>query len=431
MRDIHPEILARSYDPKSVAALQWEATKECVDWNERVNTYLLWISENLQTLISVNAEAFTDFFAEALVPPFKALVAKSKYPNSYHMLTRMDEYSDLCIALTQVLSGNLYKNPHIDQELLCNVQTHNISLYSWMMWELSKKKTYTVAAQLTEGLKATKLSGYQADSLRSPFPAIYIEFPKGAFEFTAYSDNVTPSDTGYVTLPVEGAYILEDTTPVGMRLWRVVVICQYHDKPSGQVQLNHYYIPLYEGASVEDCLADSIEMMKGIKSCKVTVLGEGEGKIGSDSGCNRGWDDRIVNCARDIFKYLMNVVIYVTRSDADITFSHASEEYERFKARMLAAQGKKREELKHRMRRMNNNTRRVVGKSYTIKRWDEKTAAQYSEGGRHLTVRSLVSGHWRNQVCGAGGLDRKTIWIEPFWRGPEAAPLTEKRAVVK
>jgi hypothetical protein len=173
-------------------------------------------------------------------------------------------------------------------------------------------------------------------------------------------------------------------------------------------------------------------MMKGEKEYVLTIPDEGDvGKIGGINFNNVSWDDRIVNSAKEIFKFLMNVVIYVTRSDADATFVHVSPEYENFKARMLKAQGKKREDLKARIRKLNPGTRVLLGKSYTIKRWDDKTAAQSPGEGRHITVRTLVSGHWRNQVCGAGGLDRKTIWIEPFWRGPEAAPLTEKRAMVK
>lgn len=38
-----------------------------------------------------------------------------------------------------------------------------------------------------------------------------------------------------------------------------------------------------------------------------------------------------------------------------------------------------------------------------------------------LTYKTLVRGHWRNQACGAGRRDRKTIWIAPHTRGPDFA----------
>lgn len=36
-----------------------------------------------------------------------------------------------------------------------------------------------------------------------------------------------------------------------------------------------------------------------------------------------------------------------------------------------------------------------------------------------LKHKHIVRGHYRNQACGAGLRDRKTIWISPFWKGPE------------
>ena len=35
----------------------------------------------------------------------------------------------------------------------------------------------------------------------------------------------------------------------------------------------------------------------------------------------------------------------------------------------------------------------------------------------------IVRGHWRNQVHGPGRTGRKRIWIQPYWKGPEHAPM--------
>jgi hypothetical protein len=49
----------------------------------------------------------------------------------------------------------------------------------------------------------------------------------------------------------------------------------------------------------------------------------------------------------------------------------------------------------------------------------------YVEGIRRAgpTVQVMVRGHWKLQVHGAGRADRKLIHIEPYWRGPEDAPI--------
>lgn len=52
--------------------------------------------------------------------------------------------------------------------------------------------------------------------------------------------------------------------------------------------------------------------------------------------------------------------------------------------------------------------------------------SDYLEGrkpGKKLSVQTLVAGHWRRQAHGPGGTLRKMIWLEPYWRGPEEAPI--------
>lgn len=39
------------------------------------------------------------------------------------------------------------------------------------------------------------------------------------------------------------------------------------------------------------------------------------------------------------------------------------------------------------------------------------------------SVQTLVRGHFKRQVVGVTRAGRKVIWIEPYWRGPEDAPI--------
>ncbi len=47
------------------------------------------------------------------------------------------------------------------------------------------------------------------------------------------------------------------------------------------------------------------------------------------------------------------------------------------------------------------------------------------------TVQFLVRGHWRDQACGPGWSKHKTIWIEPYWKGPEDAPINVRAHVIE
>jgi len=42
------------------------------------------------------------------------------------------------------------------------------------------------------------------------------------------------------------------------------------------------------------------------------------------------------------------------------------------------------------------------------------------------SVQTLVRGHHKRQVIGVGRRNRKVIWVEPYWRGPEDAPILTK-----
>ena len=49
----------------------------------------------------------------------------------------------------------------------------------------------------------------------------------------------------------------------------------------------------------------------------------------------------------------------------------------------------------------------------------------YLQGDRRSppSVQSWVIGHWKRQVIGIGRSGRKLIWVQPYWRGPENAPI--------
>jgi len=42
-----------------------------------------------------------------------------------------------------------------------------------------------------------------------------------------------------------------------------------------------------------------------------------------------------------------------------------------------------------------------------------------AKAGWKIKTKFIVRGHWRNQAHGPGRSERKRIWIEPFWKGPE------------
>lgn len=57
---------------------------------------------------------------------------------------------------------------------------------------------------------------------------------------------------------------------------------------------------------------------------------------------------------------------------------------------------------------------------------DARPAVHEYLGGRRTglpAVQTLVRGHFKRQVIGVSRSGRKVIWVQPYWRGPEDAPI--------
>ncbi len=46
--------------------------------------------------------------------------------------------------------------------------------------------------------------------------------------------------------------------------------------------------------------------------------------------------------------------------------------------------------------------------------------------GSRLNVQFLVRGHWKRQPFGPKSESRKWVWIQPYWKGPEEAPILSR-----
>ena len=57
--------------------------------------------------------------------------------------------------------------------------------------------------------------------------------------------------------------------------------------------------------------------------------------------------------------------------------------------------------------------------------------AASGRNGTAVTMQSFVAGHWKNQPHGPGSTERKFIHIEPYWRGPEEAPIAVRPHILK
>lgn len=78
----------------------------------------------------------------------------------------------------------------------------------------------------------------------------------------------------------------------------------------------------------------------------------------------------------------------------------------------------------------------VVGESVSrIVRYSEPLATTHAAKGagtaRPLNHQVIVAGHWKSQPYGPNRESRKTIWIEPYERGPDVAEMVAKPILVR
>jgi hypothetical protein len=73
----------------------------------------------------------------------------------------------------------------------------------------------------------------------------------------------------------------------------------------------------------------------------------------------------------------------------------------------------------------------VCGEHVTIRTELRRAATERALGdkgapGWSLRQKHIVRGHWKLQRSGEGGRERKRIFVEPYWRGPDGTEAWER-----
>lgn len=300
------------------------------------------------------------------------------------------------------------------------------------------RKSYRVSPGLQWMLENTELRRYPADDLRLPFPVIYLSLPP---KYRVYNEV-----TGWHL--TDGVYVVEDNNTIP-RCWRLIITAKTNDKSLDEFDdaIYHWLIHLPEGQTVEASLQESIDVVY-----KQHAAGEYERTLVLRDGTHKEFKSAVPATLVDdsrlkifeemqatmlpLFRYVMNVILYSTLPDADAVFSDASPEYAALRRRAAHEKNeRKRKELNARANAIGPHPRIILGGSIVVSReTKEAQEAGVGDGTRKQKVRSLVSGHWHHFWTGPRKeQDKRNLvkkWVQPYWRGPEAAPLTEKEHVL-
>lgn len=127
-----------------------------------------------------------------------------------------------------------------------------------------------------------------------------------------------------------------------------------------------------------------------------------------------------------VMRTALNATLYLSSPRANTREVPIEERVAALRARLKEAKRKSlgthyRRKLKKQIADLQADNRPIVVVKYPVR------APTVAEGtGRKLTTRFRVRGHWRRQACGRRRQQRKLIWIEPHWKGPDVATVLER-----
>ena len=293
-------------------------------------------------------------------------------------------------GLSPILSyGN---NPEIDGLLFV---TH-------MTYVANGRRIYEVSPGLGQRLRLTEVRGIKGKDLHLPYKAIYISVPRSAELIVP-----RPKDQGIgkAQSPLDGLLLREVATsdPVVRRL-RIVAVNQEFPEDLMFESWIWMEMPLID----EEPLTTTLENFRA----KTPVV--------NDILYSQQW--------KDVFQLVMNVILYATMPDLDEETFIPNEEARRLWKKIRTNKNPKQIlKAKKELAKSPHVTVRQLGNKIRVDRTMSVEAFIKSNDGRALNIRVLVAGHHKWQVYGKGRSERKRIFIEPYWRGPEDAPMSESR----
>lgn len=258
-------------------------------------------------------------------------------------------------------------------------------------------RTYEVSEGLLERLKLTGLQGIPDEDVRLPFASTYFQFNRGMLRLQATADR------------------LVDVTGVLLREFQKTY-AGLGSAPKRMVELSLFGKRSFEPDAPE-FMVFSIELQMG-----VAWQDRFDGFVKLDASGDTGGDFSPFQSFMPAFWELMvNIILYATWPEA----GQREEVVHNPVAAKLIEQVKKHQKGTHKHERAKDALKRTPHYRRIVLGRTVSALPPAPAGGDPLKVRTLVQGHWMRVAVGPGKpnerKDRKWIFREPFWRGPEGA----------
>ena len=274
------------------------------------------------------------------------------------------------------------------------------------------RKVVFVMPHLASRLAETELN-VPCEAFRLPFPAFEMVFKDaGTVSALASAGNVPAHAAGdYVS-----AYVHLESREVGPTL----CIAAMGISMDGQVPISIMrHLAMTAGTTLEQALRTEWPVSDPEGQQIVRSLMSGNTNVAEED------DKRFFGPGLAFVRTVVNAVLYMDSADPDISGPlHAGD---RVPLVGVSSGARRRKETE--LRKHSASEYIEVGGSFADPELDGDPNA---EAGTSASPESRfrVRGHYKSQAFGSGRTERKTIWILPYWKGPDMAEIVSKPYVL-
>jgi len=274
----------------------------------------------------------------------------------------------------------------------------------YLLWR-SGDKQYDIHPNLVRRLMDSNIKSVPTEFLRLPFNAIRINIEKEhLFFFTSTGDQQSVHHFIVAHTPDEN----------GDPCIRVLMRSADINSPNGDIS---FFRIILNHPNVDECVKASISAMD-------VTMRENFGKV---TAVELQQDERDSLVAT--FTFVTKAVLYINGANADVYWNQEAN-HDQIRSQLLRVQdaGKRRKLAQQLSKRKGSY---LVGHKIIISREEHEYHENVKKGLWKVGYRFVVQGHFRNQPCGTGNLERKIIFINPFYKGPEYAETINSQHSVK
>ena len=300
-------------------------------------------------------------------------------------------------------------------------QNFSVNYQSVFNFERFDRKTFYLTDAIVERLLVTDLDA-PSDYLHLPFPSCMFVMDSALAKEALHGLFETEGERSDATITV---YAYE----TAYRGLRKIVFAVFQSKGGRVPFFAKRELLIHPDWRIEDSLKTDWDQLYG--KYPDWEAGAGEDTIGDLLGEQAG-ESVFYTSGLPFFRLLVNAILYLASNDPDVK-AMASPRSDLQKKLDSASSRAKKKRLRNAIGKSSHLDGSSVGSELqpiNVHKIDSVPLGAQGVTGT-LTKRFLVRGHWRNQAHGAGLKQRKLMYIQPHFKGPEVGEIQNKPYVVR